>query len=144
MATLESILDRKGRDVTTIEPDATVTSAAQEMNQGSIGGLIVMEGNTVVGVFTERDILRRVVAVGRDPSATPVRDVMTTAVVSCPPDATIDACRALMTERRLRHVPIVGPSGLCGIVTSGDILAFQVADQQDTIDHLTSYVQGRT
>jgi CBS domain-containing protein len=140
MATVHDILERKGHDVVAIDAADTVLSAARRMNERGIGGVVVMDGGTMVGIFTERDVLRRVVADRKDPASTPVRDVMTTPVLRCRTDARLEECRALMTERRIRHLPVADGDELHGIITTGDILAHQVREQQDTIEFLNSYV----
>ncbi len=140
MPTVNDILNRKGRDVVSLALDQSVLSAASLMNDRGIGGIVVTDGGRVVGIFTERDILRRVVAEQRDPSTTPLRDVMTSPVMRCTTDAKIDECMTVMTEKRLRHMPVEDGDDIVGIVTSGDILAFRVAEQQDTIEHLNRYV----
>ena len=140
MATVKDILGRKGRDVVTIVADDSVLSAARLMNKRGIGGIVVLEDDEVIGIFTERDILRRVVAERRDPTTTLIRDVMTTPVMTCKLEAKLEECTALMTDKRVRHIPVVDADGLCGIVTSGDILAYQVSEQADTIQYLNSYV----
>jgi CBS domain-containing protein len=109
------------------------------MNEHGIGAVVVVDGKNVVGIFTERDVLRRVVAAGRDPGATTVRDVMTQPVISCTPDTTVDECRAIVTARRVRHLPIVQDGVLCGIVTSGDVLAQQLREQQEALEYLNSW-----
>jgi CBS domain-containing protein len=134
------ILGRKGPDVVTIAADDAVLTAARLMNQSGIGGVVVVEDEDVVGIFTERDILRRVVAERRDPGTTLIRDVMTSPVITCRPEAKVEECTAIITEKRVRHIPVVDDGGLCGIVTSGDILALQVKEQADTIEYLNSYV----
>ena len=140
MATVKDILQQKGADVVSVPPTETVLNAAHLMNERGIGGLVVTEGGDVVGIFTERDILRRVVSEQRDPGTTPVSDVMTTPVIRGRAEAKLEEVRALMTDKRIRHLPVVDEKGLCGIVTSGDILASQVREQQDTIEYLNSYV----
>ncbi len=140
MATIMDILGRKGPDVVTIAADDAVLTAARLMNQSGIGGVVVVEDEDVVGIFTERDILRRVVAERRDPGTTLIRDVMTSPVITCRPEAKVEECTAIITEKRVRHIPVVDDGGLCGIVTSGDILALQVKEQADTIEYLNSYV----
>jgi CBS domain-containing protein len=130
MASVREILSRKD----------SVTEAARLMNEHGIGGLVVREGDTVVGMFTERDILRRVVAAELDPAQVDVGTVMTTPVMSVRPDARLEECAALVTEKRIRHIPVMDGASLVGIVTSGDILAFQVQEQRDTIKYLNSYV----
>ncbi len=140
MATAESILARKGRDVVSVPAYASVLDAARLMNQRGIGGLIVTDDGEVVGIFTERDVLRRVVAERKDPASTTVAEVMTSPVISCGPHTSVEECRATMTTRRVRHLPVIGDGGLAGIVTSGDILACQVEDQEATIQQLHQYI----
>jgi CBS domain-containing protein len=117
-----------------------VLDAARLMNEHHIGGVVVMEGGRCAGIFTERDVLRRVVGAGLDPVSTPVRDVMTTTLLTVTADTPIEECRALMTERRIRHVPVVGAAGLEGLVTAGDVLAWQAAEDRTALQQLTDYV----
>jgi CBS domain-containing protein len=140
MATVRDLLARKGSAVFTIAPGQTVLEAAQLMNEQGIGGLLVMDGADLVGVFTERDVLRRVVAVLLGPAATPVKAVMTRDVITCSPDTSLEECRAVMTAKRVRHLPVLAGGEVRGIITIGDLLAMEVAEHRDTIDHLQSYV----
>ncbi len=142
MATVQAILDKKGTEVITISADGTVLEAARVMNERGIGGLVVTDADRLLGIFTERDILRRVVAAGRDPASTPIREVMTTPVACCRPETTIDECRSVMTAKRIRHLPVIDDDGRRGIVTVGDIVAHRVAEHEDTIRYLESYVFG--
>jgi IMP dehydrogenase len=140
MAKVRDILARKGGALHTIDAGATVLEAARAMNAHGIGGLVVREGGAPAGIFTERDILRRVVGEERDPATTVVRDVMTSPVLTCTPETSLEECAALMTARRLRHLPVVGADGLAGMVTIGDVMAFQVFEQQTTIEDLNRYI----
>jgi CBS domain-containing protein len=140
MATVREILARKGAEVVAVHPSDTVRHAADSMNQRGIGGVVVVENDELVGIFTERDVLRRVVGEGRDPAATPVAEVMTWPVITCLPRTSLEECAALMTARRLRHLPVFDGSALAGVVTIGDVLAFQVSEQQATIQYMSSYV----
>lgn len=142
MGTVKDILAKKGRDVATVTRDQTVLAAAEEMNRRRIGSLVVVEEGTVVGIFTERDILTRVVAARRDPAATRVEEVMTTPVAVCRPDTRIEECRGVMTNQRIRHLPVIADGRLAGIVTSGDVLASEMAEQQQTITYLQEYIHG--
>ena len=142
MSTVQSVLSKKGGQVVTIGAGDTALMAATLMNERGIGGLVVLDGDRVAGMFTERDILRRVVAMRRDPAATPVRDVMTSPVAYCRRETTLDECRAVMTEKRIRHLPVVDESGVCGIVTIGDLMAHEVTDQEATIQYLNEYIFG--
>lgn len=143
MAIVQSILSRKGREVVTIDALSTVLQAAELMNEKRIGGLVVHEGGRMVGIFTERDILRRVVATRRDPTATPVRDVMTSPVATCRPESALEECRSFMTEKRIRHLPVVDDGGLCGIVTIGDLMAQEAGEYEATIEYLSDYIHRR-
>ena len=138
MATLRDILARKGHEVISVGPADTVLHAANLMNERAIGGLLVLEGDEPIGIFTERDVLRRVVAPGRDPATTRVADVMSVPVTSCEPDLSLEDGAALMTERRIRHLPVRDAGRLAGVVTIGDLLAYQVSEQRATIAQMTS------
>ena len=140
MAIVRDILSKKGRDVVTLTGAATVLDASQLMTERGIGAVLVVDGGALAGIFTERDVLRRVVAERRDPASTPLREVMTGSVMTCTPQTTFEECRAVMTDRRIRHLPVIGADGLCGIVSIGDVLAFQTDEQQATIQQLNSYV----
>lgn len=140
MPTVEDILARKGTTVITMPATDSVLEAARVMNERGIGGILVTQGRHLVGVFTERDVLRRIVAEERDPATTTLADVMTTSVISCTRETSLEECSAVMTTRRIRHLPVIDETGVCGVVTSGDLMAFQVADQQATIEYLNGYV----
>ncbi|HEX9730302.1 MAG TPA: CBS domain-containing protein [Gemmatimonadales bacterium] len=140
MATVKDILSRKGDAVVTVSAEGSVLDAARLMNERGIGGVVVTDGGTIAGIFTERDILRRVVAKQLDPASTKLTAVMTTPVTRCRPEATVDEVMAVISGKRIRHIPVVDGDRLCGIVTSGDVLAHQVQEQQDTIQYLNSYV----
>jgi len=140
MPTVQDILARKGSDVISVKPGETVFNAAQLMSERGIGGLVVTEGGRLVGIFTERDILRRVVAQRRDCAATKVAEVMTTPVTACSPETPVEECAAMMTGKRIRHLPVVTERGLAGMITIGDVLAFQVREQQATIDYMHHFM----
>ena len=123
----------------TLKPTDTVRAAAEEMRRISHGSALICEEGKLVGIFTERDILRRVVAEHRDPAATTLREVMSDKVITCQPETTLNECIGVMTSKRIRHLPVVGNEGLCGIITAGDLLAFQVKDQAAIIRYLKSY-----
>ena len=142
MATVQAILTRKGNEVVSVAASDSVLAAASLMNQRTIGGLVVLEGERVIGIFTERDVLRRVVVTGRDPATTAVKEVMTTPVATCRPETTLAECRAFMTDKRIRHLPVVEGRRLLGIVTIGDLMAFEVGEHESTIEYLNSYIFG--
>lgn len=144
MRTVESVLASKGHAVHTVGAEETVLDAARRMNQERIGALVVCDSTgKVAGIFTERDILRRVVAESRSPEATTLKEVMTAPVTCCKPDSTINECQTVMTTKRLRHLPVVMEGRLLGIISIGDILAQEVAAQQHTIEYLHEYIHGR-
>ena len=142
MATVQSVLERKGGQVVTIDVGETALAAAALMNERGIGGLVVLDEGRIAGMFTERDILRRVVAARRDPAATRVHEVMTTPVAYCRRETPLDECRAVMTEKRIRHLPVLDDRGVCGIVTIGDLMAHDVTDRETTIQYLNEYIFG--
>ena len=144
MATVRRILDQKGSQVLTIGPRASVLDAALLMNEHKIGALVVIDQNEVVGIFTERDVLRRVVAERRDPAKLTVAEVMTHDVVCCPSDADIDEARAIFMQRRIRHLPVLGDDGrLQGLISIGDLNAWQLDGHRLEIHYLHEYIHGR-
>jgi CBS domain-containing protein len=144
MATVQDILAGKGSHVFSIGPDATVLDAALLMNEHKVGSLLVMSAGQVAGIITERDLLQRVVAQRRDPADSPVRDVMTTEVVCGRPETTVDEARAVMKNRRIRHMPVLdGGDQLLGLVSIGDLNAHLTRDQEVTIQVLHEYIYGR-
>ena len=144
MPTAQTILDRKGKDVATVDRNTTVLDAAILMNQRKIGAVVVRDGERAVGIFTERDILNRVVAAKRSPDATKVGDVMTSPMACCRRDTPIEECRSVMASKGIRHLPVVEDGRACGMISSRDILADEVKDQQSTIEYLNEYLHGRT
>jgi CBS domain-containing protein len=144
MATVRDILAVKGPQVRSIGPDATVLDAALVMNEHKIGSLLVMDGDRLVGIITERDLLLRVVARRRDPADMSVRDAMTAEVACCRPETALDEARGVMKNRRIRHLPVMDGAGeLLGLVSIGDLNAFLAHDQEVTIHILHEYIQGR-
>ena len=141
MAVVRDLLNRKGTNIVSVAPTATVLEAARLMNDRSVGGVLVVDdAGSLLGIFTERDILRRVVVAGLPPDTTKVSDVFTRDVVTTTPNMSIEECGALMSSRRVRHLPVVDATGLHGVVTIGDLLAHQVSEHETTIQHLNSYV----
>lgn len=135
------ILEAKGSDVEVTTPDTTVIAAVEQMNRRNIGALVVMDGERSLGIFTERDVLTRVIGKGRDPAVTPVGEVMTRALVSIGPDMTVRQAMGVITEKRCRHLPVMAGGRLLGMISSGDLTRWTVRDQQRTIDELVDYVQ---
>ena len=143
MPSAQTILDKKGSDVATVDRQATVLDAAKLMNERRIGAVVVTSGEHVVGIFTERDILNRVVAAGKTADDTCIGEVMTSPMACCQRRTPLDECKAVMTGKRIRHLPVVEEGKLYGLVSSGDILASECADQQATIEYLHEYLYGR-
>ena len=144
MATLGDVLARKGRQVVSIGPQASVLEATQIMNRQQIGALIVEEEGRVLGMFTERDVLRRVVAEEKSPSTTRVDDVMTTDVVCGGRETSLEEAAAVMKNRRIRHLPVCDDDGqLEGLVSIGDLNAWEADGHETTIRFLSEYIQGR-
>jgi CBS domain-containing protein len=142
MPIVQDILTHKGTNVASVDRTWTVIDAAQLMNARRIGSLVVLEGSEVVGIFTERDILVRVVAARRDPETTVVGDVMSVPVVCCTSETELQECKAAFTNRRIRHIPVVDDGCLVGIVTSGDVLAREAYEREEAIESLTEYIGG--
>jgi CBS domain-containing protein len=142
MATVKDILDKKGAFVACAEKEVTVLEATKLMNEKRIGALVICDKDKVVGIFTERDILVRVVAAQIDPANTPVEEVMSSPLACCLPETTLDECKDVMTDKRIRHLPVVKDKKLLGIITSGDILSQEKKKGQQTIQYLKEYIQG--
>ncbi|MFO0879022.1 MAG: CBS domain-containing protein [Gemmataceae bacterium] len=144
MSAVRQLLQRKGSHVYCISEHASVLEAARLMNEHRIGALMVVDDGRLVGIFTERDILQRVVAEQREPASTPVSEVMTTDLVCCRPETTIEEARGAMKNRRLRHLPVIeGDGTLIGLVSIGDLNAYCAADNEYTIHLLQEYLHGR-
>jgi CBS domain-containing protein len=143
MKTVRSLLQVKGYEVWTITPDASVYEALRLMADKNVGALLVLEGGELVGVISERDYARKVVLKGRSSRDTSVRDIMTADVVSVRPDQTVEECMALMTDRRIRHLPVVADRRLIGVISIGDVVKSIITEQGFMIEQLTSYIVGR-
>ena len=140
MNQLSEILDAKGHDVLRIDAAASVLEAVKRMVDANVGSLIVTDSGEVVGIVTERDYLRRVTLEGRTDRETSVREIVSSPLIVVTPETTIDACKALMTDRRIRHVPVVDAGEVVGIVSIGDIVKFESDQQSFEIKYLTDYI----
>lgn len=144
MATVRDILAVKGTQVWCIDRQRSVLEAAVFMKEQKIGGVVVMEAGRCAGMFTERDVLQRVVAEQRDPARTTVGEVMTGEVVCCTPESSIEEARSAMRDRRIRHLPVIDADGVMrGLISIGDLNAHQLAHQESTIHMLHEYLYGR-
>lgn len=144
MTTVSDLLARKGGEVYTVAPTTTVLEATQRMNEHRVGAMAVLRDGCLVGMFTERDVLRRVVAEQRSPSQTRVGDVMTGDVICCGPDTTVEQVSRIMKDRRVRHLPVCDGNGrLAGLISIGDVNAFHARDQEETINLLNELFCAR-
>lgn len=145
MATAKDILERKGNQVLVIAPTETVLEAARRMNANRVGALVVVDPILgLIGILTERDILTRVVAEGQLPDEVAVSQIMTDKVVYCTPCTSVQECREIMTRRRLRHLPMLDEGRLVGLISIGDLMAYEVDQQQVTIEYMHEYIYGRS
>ena len=145
MASVNDVLTAKGNSqVLSISANATVLDATRKMNEHKVGALVVMDHGRVVGIFTERDVLRRIVAAQQLPDQVRVQDVMTREVICCRPETDIDEISAIMKTRRIRHLPVCEEGGsLLGLISIGDVNAHYASNQEQTIHFLNEYIYGR-
>jgi len=134
------VLDHKGSDVETVPAETTVLTAVKRMNERKIGALLITVGGRPVGIFTERDVLVRVVAAGLDPKTTPVNEVMTRNPVVVRSEVTVNEAMMVITQRRCRHLPVIDDTGLRGLISIGDLMSWLVRHQQRTIEDLHDYM----
>ena len=142
MKTVGDVLRAKGSAVCAAKPDETVYHALTVMAEKNIGALIVREGERVVGIFSERDYARQVVLKGRASKDTPLRDVMTSRVVFVRPEHTLEECMALMTDKRVRHLPVLKEAQLAGILSIGDVVKAVISEKEFLISQLENYITG--
>lgn len=143
MLSLDLILEEKGHGLHITAPEATVIEAVDMMCQARVGALLVMQSDTLVGIFSERDVMSRVVLMGLDPKRTCVSDVMTRDVVCVETDVSPDEAMAIITNRRLRHLPVVEGRRVVGVVSIGDLVRWAIRDREQSIEQLRDYVTGR-
>ncbi|MFW5696117.1 MAG: CBS domain-containing protein [Alkalispirochaeta sp.] len=143
METVRDILHHKGHQVHSIRPDETVRNALVAMSESNVGALLVVDDSRrVVGIFSERDYARRMIDSENGTAGTKVRDIMSTEITAITPDRTVEECMALMTKRRVRHLPVYDGDELAGVVSIGDIVNAVVHDQAFVIDQLQHYISG--
>ena len=143
MTTVRKLLGAKGHSVYTIGPDATVYEALQEMAARDVGALVVTEDGEVMGIVSERDYARKLVLMGKISRETPVRDIMSDQVECVGSQQTVDGCMALMSQKRVRHLPVLENEQLAGIISIGDVVKAIIEAQQSTIEELEHYITGR-
>jgi len=143
MATIRQLLDKKGRSTWSIRSDATVIDAAAAMAENNVGSLVVMEGATFVGIITERHLVNNMSVKGNNSPDTLVVDIMETRVLIARQEQSVEECMALMTEKRVRHLPVLEKDELIGIISIGDLVKSVIWDQKFIIDQIEDYIQGR-
>jgi len=142
METIKELLKAKGDTVWTIQADASVFDALKSMAEKEVGALVVLDGRSIVGMVSERDYARNVALKGRVSTETPVRDIMTTRVVCVRPDQSVDEGMALITDKRVRHLPVIENDALVGIVSIGDLVKATIETQQFVIEQLENYISS--
>lgn len=140
--TVTQLLNKKGKEIHTISPEATVFDAIKLMSELGVGALLVMEGSRLVGVISERDYTRKVILKGRSSNSTFVQDIMTKKVICLSPDNNIDECMALMNENQIRHLPIVEKGEVVGIVTIMDVIKNILSEKEFIIEQMEHYIAG--
>jgi CBS domain-containing protein len=143
MSTVSAILSVKGSTVHTVEGSASVFDSIKRMVEANVGSLIVTDGDAILGIFTERDYLRRIALEGRTSKDTPVREVLTERIVATDPDRSVEECMSIMTRERIRHLPVIEGGKLVGIVSIGDLVKFLSHEREAEIRYLTDYISGR-
>jgi CBS domain-containing protein len=142
MTTVSHLLDRKDRALFSIEPEDPVLEAIRMMADHHVGALLVMRGSELAGIVSERDYARKVVLLGRSSAETPVWQIMTSPVVTVSLDSSIQDCMRLMTERRIRHLPVVEHGRVIAMISIGDLVKAVIEEQQQTIEQLESYIHS--
>lgn len=141
-ATVDNILHHKGRQVWTVSADATVYDAIRMLAERNVGALLVMDGERLTGIFSERDYTRKIILKGRASKETKVGAIVSSPVLTVPPDETVGNCMKLMTERRIRHLPVVQDGKVTGLVSIGDLVGWIISAQQVALEQMESYISG--
>lgn len=142
MKTVRQLLQAKGSAVYSVSPDARVFEALKLMAEKEVGALVVLDRGNLAGILSERDYARKVILHGKSSHDIPVREIMTQDVVTVQPGQTVDQCMALMTSRRIRHLPVVEDGKLAGVVSIGDLVKEVIAEQEQTIRQLETYIHS--
>lgn len=142
MTTVRHLLENKKTTLFRIGPDAPVIDAVRAMAEHGIGALLVMRGEMLTGIVSERDYARKVVLLGRASADTPVSQIMSSPVLTVVPETSVQRCMVMMTERRIRHLPVLEHGRVIGVVSIGDLVKSVIEDQQRTIEQLESYIHG--
>lgn len=142
MQTIKQLLEKKGSEILTIDPNSSVFDAIKSMADHHIGSLIVMQNERLVGIITERDYSRNVILKGKSSVNTAVKDIMTKNVLCTKPDQTVEEAMALMTDKRVRHLPVVENGNVLGIISIGDLVKTIISEQKHIIEQLEHYING--
>ena len=142
MTYVSQLLSAKGTDVWSVTPDYTVFAALVLMAEKEVGALLVLDGESLVGVFSERDYARKVILRDKSSRDTSVSEVMSAPVIVVRPDQSIEECMSLMTEKRTRHLPVLDNGKLTGLISIGDVVKAVISDREAVIDQLESYITG--
>ena len=142
MKLVKHLLDKKGTEIISITADASVLDAIKLMAERSVGSLLVMDGDALQGIVTERDYARKVIIKGLASDTTHVAEIMTEEVCTTTVDQTVNDCMTIMTNRRIRHLPVVAGDNVVGMISIGDLVQAIIADQQEAIQHLEQYISG--
>ena len=140
MKNVKQVLEEKQTQLISISPEATVFDALKLMSERDVGAVVVLEGEKLAGIFSERDYARKIVLFGKSSKETLVRDVMTGTVLCVPPDQTMEQCMMLMTEKRIRHLPVLDHKRVIGVISIGDVVKETISEQQFVIAQLENYI----
>jgi len=142
MGAVHQIIRAKGNTIFSIEPCTSVYSALEIMQEKNVSSLVVMENEKLVGIFTERDYARKVILKGKSSMETPISDIMSGNVITVTPDSTIDHCMQLMTDKFIRHLPVVENDNLIGLISIGDLVKYKIEEQKFIIENMEHYITG--
>ncbi len=142
MATVSKLLEGKGKELISVSPDSGIRDAIVKMAEKSAGTALVMDGNKLVGILSERDFIRKIYLQDKCGKSTKVREIMSTGLTTVSPDTKLECCMSLMTEKRIRHLPVLEGDRVVGIVSIGDIVKFMVHEKDFMIKNLQSYISG--
>jgi len=143
MKTVAQLLRTKRNEVLSISPEAPVFEALGVMADKNVGALLVVDGESLVGIFSERDYARKVVLRGKSSKETPVREIMSSRVLYVRPEQSVDECMALMTDKRVRHLPVLDQAKVVGVISIGDVVKAKIEEQEFVIEQLQNYITGR-
>ena len=142
MKTLRQLIAGKHKPIATVDPDSTVLHALEIMAENDVGALLVLDGGRLAGVFSERDYARKVILRGRNSRDTVIRELMTSNLITITPEQTITDCMSIMTDRHIRHLPVMDGGKVVGLVSIGDVVKSIISDQEATIQQLAGYISG--